>query len=225
LRLSDWGRTGQGDSIVAMMPFESLRAWQSAHRLALAVYRASETWPRCEIYGLTSQARRAAVSVAANIAEGTAKRGKKEVGRFLEIALGSFSELTRLLRLSLDLGIMASDQWQTSNRSVKKPASCCGAFTDTFGEAPAMIPPAESQHHGSPHVRPLPISGAHCTSFLSLVPSFLVPSFLVPSFPRSSFPRSLVPTPVTPAATPTCAHRARESGGGRHSAWHPARCS
>ena len=96
-----------------MMPFESLRAWQSAHRLALAVYRASETWPRREIYGLTSQARRAAVSVAANIAEGTAKRGKKEVGRFLEIALGSFSELTCLLRLSLDLGIMASEQWQT----------------------------------------------------------------------------------------------------------------
>jgi four helix bundle protein len=107
------GEWGQADIVVAMMPFESLRAWQSAHRLALAVYRASETWPRHEIYGLTSQTRRAAVSVAANIAEGTAKRGKKEVGRFLEIALGSFSELTCLLRLSLDLGIMASDQWQT----------------------------------------------------------------------------------------------------------------
>lgn len=99
--------------MVPMMPFESLRAWQSAHRLALAVYRTSETWPRREMYGLTSQARRAAVSVAANIAEGTAKRGKKEVGRFLEIALGSFSELTCLLRLSRDLGIMASEQWQT----------------------------------------------------------------------------------------------------------------
>ena len=95
-----------------MMPFESLRAWQSAHRLALSVYRASETWPRREIYGLTSQARRAAVSVAANIAEGTAKRGKGEVGRFLEIALASFSELTCLLRLSLDLGIMSTDEWQ-----------------------------------------------------------------------------------------------------------------
>jgi four helix bundle protein len=98
--------------VSAMMPFENLRAWQSAPRLALAVYRATETWPRREIYGLTSQARRAAVSVAANIAEGTAKRGKKEVGRFLEMALASFSELTYLLRLSLDRGIIASDDWQ-----------------------------------------------------------------------------------------------------------------
>jgi four helix bundle protein len=98
--------------MTAMMPFEKLRAWQSAHRLALAAYRATEIWPRREIYGLTSQARRAAVSVAANIAEGMAKRGKKEVGRFLEMALASFSELTYLLRLSLDLGIMASDDWQ-----------------------------------------------------------------------------------------------------------------
>jgi four helix bundle protein len=95
-----------------MMPFENLRAWQSAHRLALTVYRATEVWPKREIYGLTSQARRAAVSVAANIAEGTAKRGKKEVGRFLEMALASFSELTYLLRLSLDLGIRPRDDWQ-----------------------------------------------------------------------------------------------------------------
>ena len=96
-----------------MMPFERLTAWQASHRLALEVYRATQSWPRGEIYGLTSQARRAAVSVAANIAEGAAKRGRKEFGRFLDVALGSLSELTCLLRLSLDLGFMSMDEWQT----------------------------------------------------------------------------------------------------------------
>ena len=105
------------------MPFERLRAWRSAHRLALSVYRATESWPRREMYGLTSQARRAAVSVVANIAEGTAKRGKKEVGRFLEMALGSFSELTCLLRLSLDLGIMTTDEWQALE-DVREERTC-----------------------------------------------------------------------------------------------------
>ena len=95
-----------------MMPFERLSAWQASHRLALEVYRATQGWPREEIYGLTSQARRAAVSVAANIAEGAAKRGRKEFGRFLDVALGSLSELTCLLRLSLDLGFMSVEEWQ-----------------------------------------------------------------------------------------------------------------
>jgi four helix bundle protein len=96
-----------------MMPFEKLSAWQASHRLTLEVYRATGHWPGREIYGLTAQARRAAVSVSANIAEGAAKSGRKEFGRFLDVALGSLSELTCLLRLSLDLGFMTLDEWQT----------------------------------------------------------------------------------------------------------------
>jgi four helix bundle protein len=95
------------------MPFERLSAWQASQRLAIEVYRVTQRWPREEIYGLTSQARRAAISIAANIAEGAAKRGRKEFGRFLDVALGSLSELTCLLRLSLDLGFMSLDEWQT----------------------------------------------------------------------------------------------------------------
>ena len=96
-----------------MMPFERLSAWQASQRLAIEVYRVTQGWPREEIYGLTSQARRAAVSIPTNIAEGAAKRGRKEFGRFLDVALGSLSELTCLLRLSLDLGFMSLDEWQT----------------------------------------------------------------------------------------------------------------
>jgi len=93
-----------------MMPFESLKAWQSSHLLTLEVYRVSDAWPNGELYGLTAQARRAAVSICANIAEGAAKRSRKEFGRYLDMALGSFSELTYLLLLSRDLGIMKPEE-------------------------------------------------------------------------------------------------------------------
>lgn len=74
-----------------------------AHELALSVYRLSSTWPAHERYGLISQARRAAVSIPSNIAEGSAKRGRKEFGRHLDVALGSYAELNYLLRLARDL--------------------------------------------------------------------------------------------------------------------------
>ena len=94
-----------------MPPFERFVAWQLAHRLTLAVYEVSESWPVRERYGLVAQARRAAVSVAANIAEGMAKRGVREFGRHLDVALGSLAELTYLLRLCHDLKYMTADQY------------------------------------------------------------------------------------------------------------------
>jgi len=72
--------------------FEDLVVWQKAHQFVLAVYRLSRTFPRAETYGLSSQFRRAAVSIAANIAEGFRKRGKADKLRFLNIAQGSLDE-------------------------------------------------------------------------------------------------------------------------------------
>ena len=86
-----------------MKPYERLDAWRISHGLALAVYKATRSFPKHEQYGLTSQLRRAAISITANIAEGSAKRGKREFRRFLDIALGSLAELRCLLRLSRDL--------------------------------------------------------------------------------------------------------------------------
>ena len=89
-----------------MYPYERLAAWREAYQLTLATYRATSAFPKHELYGLTSQARRAAVSVIANIAEGSAKRGNRELRRYLDIALGSMAELNCLLRLGGDLGYM-----------------------------------------------------------------------------------------------------------------------
>jgi four helix bundle protein len=83
--------------------FEDLVVWQKAHQFVLSAYRLSRTFPRAETYGLSSQFRRAAVSVAANIAEGFRKRGKADKLRFLNIAQGSLEESRYYLILAHDL--------------------------------------------------------------------------------------------------------------------------
>ena len=91
--------------------YERLKAWVACHELVLAVYRVSSTWPSAERFGLTSQARRAAYSTAAKIAEGSAKRGNGEFRRFMDITLGSIAELTYILRLARDLGYLKPEVW------------------------------------------------------------------------------------------------------------------
>jgi four helix bundle protein len=84
--------------------FEDLIVWQKAHLFVLAVYRLTGLFPKQEIYGLTSQFRRAAVSIAANIAEGFRKRSDTDKVRFLNIAQGSIEECRYYLILTKDLG-------------------------------------------------------------------------------------------------------------------------
>ncbi len=84
--------------------FEDLLVWQKAHLFVLAVYRLSGAFPKYEMYGLSSQFRRAAVSIAANIAEGFRKRSKADKIRFLNIAQGSVEECRYYLILTKDLG-------------------------------------------------------------------------------------------------------------------------
>ena len=95
-----------------MIAHERLEAWRWAHRLALEVYNATDLWPRSEMYGLTSQARRAAISIPANIAEGAAKHGPREFARFLNISLGSLAELSYLLVFSRDRGLCDEAEWR-----------------------------------------------------------------------------------------------------------------
>ena len=93
------------------MPYEKFDAWRVTHELALEVYRITEKWPTSERYQLTSQTRRAALSVPTNIAEGAAKRGSREFRRYLDVSLGSLSELSYLLRFSKDLGLLDTESY------------------------------------------------------------------------------------------------------------------
>src|SRR3990172_8375827 len=86
-----------------MRDFRELQVWEKSHQLALAVYKLTVTFPKDELYGLTSQIRRACVSIAANIAEGCGRSGDAEFARFLQIAMGSASELEYHLLLARDL--------------------------------------------------------------------------------------------------------------------------
>lgn len=106
MRSSGGGYRGLGVYLRVMKPYERLEAWRQAHRLALVAYEATERFPRNELFGLTSQIRRAALSVPTNIAEGSAKRGRREFGRYLDIALGSLAELSYLLLFARDRGLL-----------------------------------------------------------------------------------------------------------------------
>ena len=92
--------------------FEKLPVWQSARELARVIYTATSRFPRSEIYGLTSQCNRAAVSVAANLAERRSRRSRRDQAHFSEIAYASLMELACLLVLSNDLGLLSSDAEQ-----------------------------------------------------------------------------------------------------------------
>ena len=94
-----------------MRPYERLDAWHACHQVVLGVYRATASFPKAELYGLTSQLRRAAISIAANIAERSAKHGKREYRCYLDIALGSLAELRCLLRSARDLGYLNDTDW------------------------------------------------------------------------------------------------------------------
>jgi four helix bundle protein len=84
--------------------FKDLIVWQKAHRFVLAIYSLTETFPKSEIYCLTSQMRRAAISIPANIAEGFRKRGESDKTRFLNVAQGPLEESRYYLILIQDLG-------------------------------------------------------------------------------------------------------------------------
>ena len=91
-----------------MRDFHSLRVWVRSHELVLEVYRATTGFPLHETYGLGSQLRRAAVSVASNIAEGCGRSGDLDFRRFIQMALGSASETEYQVLLARDLGYLES---------------------------------------------------------------------------------------------------------------------
>ncbi len=105
--------------------FEDLEVWQKAHGLVLATYKITKMFPNDEKFGLVSQMRRAAVSVAANIAEGFKKRGARDKAHFYNIAPASSEELRYYFTLAKDLGyISLNDQFMQEIEAVGKMLSC-----------------------------------------------------------------------------------------------------
>lgn len=92
-----------------MQSFKNLEIWQLAHRLRVSVYDLVISFPREELYGLRSQVTRAAGSIAANIAEGCGRNGDKEFARFLDIAMGSATELECHLLCAKDRGFTSQE--------------------------------------------------------------------------------------------------------------------
>ena len=90
--------------------FQQLDAWKEAHKLVLMVYQVTKTFPKEELFGLTSQMRRATVSIAANIVEGFKRRGIPEKIRFYNVSEGSLEELKYFLILSKDLKYIPSNE-------------------------------------------------------------------------------------------------------------------
>jgi four helix bundle protein len=111
-----------------LQDFKKLAVWVKSHRLTLAVYKATTGFPKAELYGLTSQIRRACASIPANIAEGCGRGGRAELGRFLQAAMGSASELEYHLLLAHDLGMLGEAEYKSLESQVIEVKRMLSAF-------------------------------------------------------------------------------------------------
>jgi four helix bundle protein len=111
-----------------MQNYRNLKVWEKAHAIVLDIYRLTATFPNTEQYGLTSQIRRSAASIPANIAEGSARGSDADFARFLQIALGSTAELDYHLLLAHDLELIETQQYQTIANEIDSLERMLNAF-------------------------------------------------------------------------------------------------
>jgi four helix bundle protein len=117
-----------------MRNYRDLQVWKKTHDLTLELYRVSQRFPREEIYGITGQMRRAAVSIGANLAEGCGRRTSAELARFVRIAMGSASELDYHLLLSRDLGFMTDDDFASVSATLTEVRKMLTSFLQSVEE-------------------------------------------------------------------------------------------
>ena len=108
--------------------FRDLKVWEKAHNLTLALYALTRGFPKDELYGLVSQIRRASASIGANIAEGCGRTGDGELSRFLQIAMGSASELEYHLILAGDLNLMSAAGYERLDQQVTEVKRMLSSF-------------------------------------------------------------------------------------------------
>ena len=118
-----------------MEDFKNLKVWTKAHELTLAVYKQTRAFPRDEIYGLTSQIRRASASIGANIAEGCGRRSDPEMKRFIQIARGSASELECHVLLARDLQFFTIDEFEELEPKIMEIERMLASLAQRFQES------------------------------------------------------------------------------------------
>ena len=111
-----------------MQDFRKLKVWEKSHRLTLAVYRTTARFPREELYGLTSQIRRASASIPANLSGACGRGGKAEFAQYLRVAMGSASELEYHLILAHDLKLLEDAEYRKLEAEIVEVKRMLAAF-------------------------------------------------------------------------------------------------
>lgn len=115
-----------------MRNYRDLQTWSKAHKLTLELYKISQRFPKDEMYGLTSQLRRSAVSIGANLAEGCGRQTNPEFARFVKVSMGSASELDYHLLLSRDLGFLETDAYERAVKSLTEVRKMLSSLLSTI---------------------------------------------------------------------------------------------
>ena len=126
-----------------MVDFRDLKVWKRSHDLALQIYRATETFPKTEVFGLTDQMRRAAVSIPSNLAEGCGRMTQAELAQFSQVAMGSASELEYQLILAHELGYLGAEEFKSLSDNITELRKMLNKFIQTVRENKIRPTPKE----------------------------------------------------------------------------------
>jgi four helix bundle protein len=122
-----------------MRNYKDLVVWEKAHRLTLSIYKSTRGFPSEERFGLTSQMRRAAASIAANLAEGCGRRSDGEMGRFIQIAMGSGAELSYHLLLARDLNFIERRAFEGLDSDLGEVMRMMSSLSQRLKIRPAVV--------------------------------------------------------------------------------------
>ena len=115
-----------------MRDFHNYKVWSRGHQFALSIYKKTKSFPKEELFGLTSQIRRASMSVPCNIAEGCGRRSDAEFAHFLNIAAGSASEVEEELLLAYDLEFLDKESYQQLDKEIKEIKAMLSKLIDSI---------------------------------------------------------------------------------------------
>ena len=120
-----------------MQDFRNLKVWRAAHAMTLDAYNVTRGYPKDELFGLTSQTRRACASIGANVAEGCGRKTDLEMAHFLQVAMGSASEVQYHFLFAYDLELMSRENYARLNGQVLEVKRMLATFAETVRSSAA----------------------------------------------------------------------------------------